>query len=899
MQPVIFLEKVRPPEPRGLVRERLISAITPRSHPPATSALVVGPAGSGKTTLLSQLAATCGPVGWYRAGREESDEPAVTGYLGHALANALGDPNLAVAASKGEIRELIRALEEAGPRAATLFIDDLQELAGTAGEQAADTLLTMRPRELVVILGSRRPPGFNTSRLIVAGDMLELTQDDLRFRSWEVEQLFRNVYEAHLSPEASAALARRTGGWAAGLHLFHLATAHCSRSERERAIGDLGGRSRLIRSYLARNVLDGLPAGRLDFLVRTSALGDLTGELCDALLNATGSAAILEALEYEQLFTSSTDGGVTYRYHHVLQTELEGMLVDRLGGHGARALYRAAAQLLERDARLGAAARAYARAEEWGSVARLLTTAPSMTGADPLPGLAALPGVPSDDPALTVAEARLLARRGQLTASIDAYHRAESLLEDRSFVARCRRERRTLELWLPGSTRPPASALTDLEPVVVELRELTRSATAVPTTPLARGLHLVLTGRLGDAVAALSRAGLADDGPGLAARLTAQFVPLLQGHLDPDTGPIEAVALDADMDGWVWLARVAHGVLLARLVAEAPDEWADSAREVIDGFKHLDDPWTELLTSIALAAGFARGGRPGPAADAFGRAAELTERLAAPALTHWVGRLAANSDTPVPEAGPGVAPAPAPAAEVRAAAPVALTCLGGFSLTVSGHEVDSIHLRPRARALLMLLALNHQRPVHRERLIEQLWPGSSLASGLRCLQVAVSSIRQWLADAGLDKRSLAREGDAYALRLAGADDRLRSFEQLAGTAARAGDRRSALGLAQAALALYTGDLLPETGPAEWVVDERDRLRRLAAVTAATAARDALHLGDHRTALDDAYRAVSLDPFQDAAWHVIVDCNSALGDHAAAAAARRRQSRVMAELGLGG
>ena len=96
------------------------------------------------------------------------------------------------------------------------------------------------------------------------------------------------VYQQPLSPESAAALTRRTGGWAAGLHLFQLATATMPRHERERAVAELTGRSRLIRSYLARNVLDGLDERRLDFLLRSSTLGVLTGELCDQLLETAG-----------------------------------------------------------------------------------------------------------------------------------------------------------------------------------------------------------------------------------------------------------------------------------------------------------------------------------------------------------------------------------------------------------------------------------------------------------------------------------------------------------------------------------------------------------------------------------------------------------------------------------
>ena len=52
----------------------------------------------------------------------------------------------------------------------------------------------------------------NLSRLRVSGNLLELGADDLRFRSWEVEELFRDFYAEPLPPVDLAELTRRTAG---------------------------------------------------------------------------------------------------------------------------------------------------------------------------------------------------------------------------------------------------------------------------------------------------------------------------------------------------------------------------------------------------------------------------------------------------------------------------------------------------------------------------------------------------------------------------------------------------------------------------------------------------------------------------------------------------------------
>ena len=107
--------------------------------------------------------------------------------------------------------------------------------------------------------------------------------------------------------------------------------------------------------------------------------------------------------------------------------------------------------------------------------------------------------------------------------------------------------------------------------------------------------------------------------------------------------------------------------------------------------------------------------------------------------------------------------------------------------------------------------------------------------------------------------------------------------------------REALRFRLDALDLYAGDLLPEVGPAEWVVAERDRLRTAAARVGAEAARLAYELGGVRGRPDAARRSLELDPFHDPSWTLLAEVHERLGDHSAAAVTRREHARVTADL----
>src|SRR5215212_6043397 len=83
------------------------------------------------------------------------------------------------------------------------------------------------------------------------------------------------------------ALTERTEGWPVALSL---AAVSLRRQEREGKRPEaLSGDDRLVSQYIRDEVLSGRSEDELDFLRRTSLLATLTGPLCDAALERTGS----------------------------------------------------------------------------------------------------------------------------------------------------------------------------------------------------------------------------------------------------------------------------------------------------------------------------------------------------------------------------------------------------------------------------------------------------------------------------------------------------------------------------------------------------------------------------------------------------------------------------------
>jgi DNA-binding SARP family transcriptional activator len=177
--------------------------------------------------------------------------------------------------------------------------------------------------------------------------------------------------------------------------------------------------------------------------------------------------------------------------------------------------------------------------------------------------------------------------------------------------------------------------------------------------------------------------------------------------------------------------------------------------------------------------------------------------------------------------------------------------------------------------------------VHRERLIDTLWPDAPTGAGTHRLHVAASTVRQCFAALGLGDRAVQRQGDAYRLALPLVWFDLAEFDRRLQRA----HRSASLSDWSSVLDLYVGELLPEVGPAEWVLPERERLR----LAAADAAVQVAGLARDAEAMRAAHRAVELDPLRDSSWSLLAGLQHDQGDPTAAAATRREHARVCADL----
>ncbi len=857
--------------------------------------LVIAPAGSGKTTALRQFAERDSPVAWCAADALDMSPDGCLAELARAIGGVIG-----VELDGSSPASLAHGLTDWSGERVAVVIDDLHVIASTLAESELGNLLDHQPEKLVIAASTRSHPEFDVSRLRLDGELLEITSDDLRFRTWEADRLFRDHYHMILGPADVAMLITRTEGWAAGLQLYNLAARDQPLDARRKLMGELSA-TRVGRDYLARNVLAGLPNDLQSFLLETSALPVLTGALCDQVTGRSDSAVVLERLEHNQLFTIEVDRRGAYRYHEVLRAHLDACLLQRLGTSGAAQHHGRVGHLLEADGRIDDALRAYCRAGDWTAVSRLVvqqTSEPFSSGVTVGDAwIEMVPGpIVENDTLLLLARARQRALNGRLGAAMRDYERAALGATTAALATSCDEERSRLASWSDPLAPAPdgwlgavRSAAQGLSPAAdADHLQVDPDADEDARAVLGRVLMMLIANQPAAARQILSEVlshGVVDN----RVSAIAEFAGALADGLiavQADGPPLEPARLEkvvsvADRCGLGWLARIARAALA--LTSQAGG--CESARDVRDECQRDGDAWGAALAAMFEGVGHML--RAEAATPSFDFAAHAFSGVGAHAMVALVERVGQRPGTPSDQRRHP----PEPSMSVR--------CFGSLELVVDGAMIDLAQVRPRALSVLRVLALHVGRPVHREVLMEALWREADPDAARRSLQVAVSSLRALMP--GGKAAGITRHGDTYQFELpTGGFSDVRSFQSSLSSgaaASAAGEDLRALDALLHCVDLYRDDLLLDEGPADWLVDQRNALRLDMIRACGLAAEIAIKLGKAHVATTVAERGLAVDRYADALWRLLIDSFEQVNDTASAERVRRSHRAMMADLGI--
>jgi LuxR family transcriptional regulator, maltose regulon positive regulatory protein len=375
----ILESKLAPPLGRdGMVpRKELLSRLETASGVPVVA--VTAPLGYGKSTLLVQWAEQdARTFVWLSIDGRDNDPVVLLTYIAMALDRSEPIDRAvfrALASPGAPIMETVLPLLGSALSSRTLpvvmVLDDAHLLRNGECIDHVGALVDHLPIGSQLAIAGRGESPLPLGRLRAEGRVVEIGADDLAMDQSEAASLLRGA-DVEVSEAHCAELNRRTEGWPVALYLAALSLQMGGSGNGGIA---LDGDDRFLVDYLQSVLLSRLPAESVSVLTRTSVLERLSGPLCDAVLDRTGSADLLESLERSNLLLIPLDRRRRwYRYHHLFRELLRAKLDRGEPGAAGELLLRAAAWC--EDNGLPEAAIEYAmQAGDTDRVARLVANA--------------------------------------------------------------------------------------------------------------------------------------------------------------------------------------------------------------------------------------------------------------------------------------------------------------------------------------------------------------------------------------------------------------------------------------------------------------------------------------------------------------------------------------------
>jgi LuxR family maltose regulon positive regulatory protein len=317
-----------PPQRPGIVdRTRVVERLSRARSSRFVS--VVAPPGYGKTTALAQWAAMdARSFAWVSLDRRDNDPVVLLTYIAEALnCDASVDPAIFKALLTPGDSVWASGLPRLGAAFAgrreplVLVLDDVHVLDDPRCLDALVALALHVPAGSQLVFSGRTEAHVGLATMRADRELFEVDAAALALSDAEAHLLL-TAAGAELTPTEAAELNKRAEGWAAGLYLAALSISGGNSS-----VASFRGDDRFVTDYLRAEELSRAGPEETEFLLRSSALEKMCGALCDAVLERTDSARMLERLERENLFVVALDHTRTgFRYHHLFQEMLQAEL---------------------------------------------------------------------------------------------------------------------------------------------------------------------------------------------------------------------------------------------------------------------------------------------------------------------------------------------------------------------------------------------------------------------------------------------------------------------------------------------------------------------------------------------------------------------------------------------
>ncbi len=298
--------------------------------------LVSAPAGFGKTTLISDWVRKSElPNIWISLDEDDNEPTRFLTYLEASLTQVFPELDLGlqnVVFSPGLASPTILLTPFINEISALshefiLVLDDYFFIQSNPIHEITSFLIKHLPPNMHLVIITREDPPLSLAQLRARQQIMEVRVDDLRFSIDEAKEFFSHTLGTQLSLANIRTLESFTEGWIAGLQLAALSLQ--GNQDTSSFIKAFADNDRYIVDYLAEEVIEKQPEVIKDFLLQTSILDRLSGDLCDAVTETKNGQNMLEAIEKSNLFIVSLDNQRHwFRYHRLFASMLRQRLMQ-------------------------------------------------------------------------------------------------------------------------------------------------------------------------------------------------------------------------------------------------------------------------------------------------------------------------------------------------------------------------------------------------------------------------------------------------------------------------------------------------------------------------------------------------------------------------------------------
>lgn len=310
-------------------------------------------AGYGKTTLLHQLFAyLCqrkGKVAWLSLDEFDQQLEQFVRYLLESCVEAgfFERQQWPEGADTEHIQRFLLATLSSCSGNHVVILDDFHRAASDEVVQCMNYLIEDLPKNVRIVIGSREvPESLITADLRLHDQLFEISDAELKFSSDEIAAYFEPYLAGEGAQPEVAELLLQTEGWPAALQMIRRRLHEAG--DLPTTLQELTGRSADLAEYFLEQVFNQLGPEQQEFLVRTSILERVNGDLGNSLCDRGEGWRVLEELQRRDFFVSAVDAdGEWFRYHRLFSE----FLLQRLRSQvpGREALHGRAARWLRQN----------------------------------------------------------------------------------------------------------------------------------------------------------------------------------------------------------------------------------------------------------------------------------------------------------------------------------------------------------------------------------------------------------------------------------------------------------------------------------------------------------------------------------------------------------------------